>query len=62
MASLGLDIASLLPGARWPQQIEVRAGKYVVRPRYEVTAADGRSRIAHVNVERNRPEAGLQAA
>ena len=57
----GLDTASLLPGARWPQQIEVRAGKYVVRPRYEVTASDGRSRIAHVNVERTdlRPDPKL---
>ena len=50
-ASYALDIAELLPEARWPQQIEIRAGKYVVRPRYEVTAR-GRRRIAHVNVER----------
>ncbi len=50
-ASHALDIAELLPEARWPQQIEMRAGKYVVRPRYEVTAR-GRRRIAHVNVER----------
>src|SRR5262249_23305673 len=27
--------------------------KYVVRPRYEVFSANGRQRIAHVNVERN---------
>ncbi len=47
-----LDTAELLPAARWPQQIEVRAGKHFVRPRYEVFAADGRSRIAHANVER----------
>lgn len=47
-----LDIAELLPEARWPQQIEVRAGKHFVRPRYEVFAANGRSRIAHANVER----------
>jgi hypothetical protein len=50
-ASYALDVASLLPQARWPQQIEVTAGKYMVRPRYEVTAR-GRRRIAHVNVER----------
>ncbi|MHA1570297.1 MAG: hypothetical protein ACTSWM_00650, partial [Alphaproteobacteria bacterium] len=50
--SFKLDVASLLPDARWPQQIEVSAGKHVVRPRYEVEAASGRSRIAHVNVER----------
>ena len=47
-----LDTAELLPAARWPQQIEVRAGKHFVRPRYEIFAADGRSRIAHANVER----------
>jgi hypothetical protein len=50
-ATYALDVATLLPAARWPQQIEMRAGKYVVRPRYEVTAR-GRRRIAHVNVER----------
>ncbi len=50
--SFKLDVAALLPEARWPQQIEVNAGKHVVRPRYEVEAQNGRSRIAHVNVER----------
>ncbi|HKW55460.1 MAG TPA: hypothetical protein VJO12_17345, partial [Stellaceae bacterium] len=50
-ASYALDIAKLLPQARWPQQLEMRAGKYVVRPRYEVTSR-GKRRIAHVNVER----------
>ncbi len=48
-----LDTAELLPDAAWPQQIEVHAGKYFVRPRYEVFGADGRARIAHVNVERS---------
>ena len=48
-----LDTRDLLPEARWPQQIEVRAGKHFVRPRYEVFVAEGRSRIAHANVERN---------
>ncbi|HWE74616.1 MAG TPA: hypothetical protein VG328_15755 [Stellaceae bacterium] len=56
-ASHALDVASLLPAARWPQQIEVSAGKYMVRPRYEIVRADkvtgiARRRIAHVNVER----------
>ena len=50
-ASLALDVADLLPGLRWPAQIEVQAGRHVVRPRYEVTRA-GRTRIAHLNVER----------
>ena len=47
-----VDTRDLLPDARWPQQIEVRAGKHFVRPRYEVFAEGGRSRIAHANVER----------
>ncbi|HUC63260.1 MAG TPA: hypothetical protein VMF53_15025 [Alphaproteobacteria bacterium] len=50
-ASYRLDTAELLPEARWPQQIEIQAGKHMVRPRYEIAAA-GRARIAHVNVER----------
>ena len=38
----------------------MRAGRHVVRPRYEVTQAD-RVRIAHVNVERDdlRPDPGI---
>ncbi len=47
-----LDTQTLLPAARWPQQIEVQAGKHFVRPRYEVFAGNGHSRIAHANVER----------
>jgi len=59
-ASLALDVSALLPGLRWPAQIELRAGRHVVRPRYEVTRA-GRSRIAHLNVERAdlRPDPGI---
>jgi hypothetical protein len=52
-ASYPLNVSTLLPRARWPQQIEVQAGRYFVRPRYEVHVGGGRSRIAHVNVERN---------
>ncbi|MFM9912152.1 MAG: hypothetical protein ACKVN9_01280 [Methylophilaceae bacterium] len=48
-----LDVASLFPEARWPKHFEVQAGKYFVRPRYEITTKNGRSRIAHANVERN---------
>ena len=47
-----LDVRELLPGVRWPQQIEITAGKYFVRPRYEVFANTGRQRISHVNVQR----------
>ncbi|MBV9110242.1 MAG: hypothetical protein JO306_12600, partial [Gemmatimonadetes bacterium] len=49
-ASTAVDVAELLPGLAWPAQVEVRAGRHVVRPRYEVTER-GRTRIAHVNVE-----------
>ena len=51
-ASRALDVAELLPDLHWPRQIEVRAGKHVVRPRYEIIGG-GRRRIAHVNVERS---------
>jgi len=59
-ATLALDVSTLLPDLRWPAQIELRAGRHVVRPRYEVTRA-GRTRIAHVNVERAdlQPDPGI---
>jgi len=59
-ATLELDVTEILPGIAWPAQIEVRAGRHVVRPRYEVTRA-GRTRIAHLNVERAdlRPDPGI---
>src|SRR5438270_3401030 len=50
-ASRAVEVAELLPGLAWPRQIELRAGKHIVRPRYEVIAGE-RRRIAHVNVER----------
>lgn len=50
-ATRALDVAELLPDTAWPAQLELHAGKHMVRPRYEVIA-DGRRRIAHVNVER----------
>jgi|HubBroStandDraft_1064217.scaffolds.fasta_scaffold00162_31 hypothetical protein len=50
-ATVALDVATLLPDARWPEQIEIGAGKYIVRPRYEVIRGR-RRRIAHPNVER----------
>jgi hypothetical protein len=51
-ATYRLAVSDLLPNARWPQQIEIRAGKHFVRPRYEVFGA-GRQHIAHPNVERS---------
>lgn len=50
--SFALDVARLMPSLAWPEQIEIRAGKHFVRPRYEITKADGRLRISHPNVER----------
>ncbi|HJU18658.1 MAG TPA: hypothetical protein VJ770_19580 [Stellaceae bacterium] len=50
-ASRAVDVGTILPGLAWPRQVEVRAGKHMVRPRYEILA-EGRRRIAHVNVER----------
>ncbi|MGH7067228.1 MAG: hypothetical protein ACREEU_05505 [Acetobacteraceae bacterium] len=61
-ATLALDVAKLLPEVHWPAQIEIRAGRHVVRPRYEVLR-EGRRRIAHVNVERAdlEPDPGIQS-
>ncbi|MEQ8966198.1 MAG: hypothetical protein RID91_10260 [Azospirillaceae bacterium] len=51
-ATVAADVSALLPDIAWPRQLEVVAGKHFVRPRYEITTAEGRARIAHVNVER----------
>ncbi|HTR17456.1 MAG TPA: hypothetical protein VMI52_10545 [Acetobacteraceae bacterium] len=61
-ATRAVDVAELLPDLRWPAQIELRSGRHVVRPRYEVVR-QGRTRIAHVNVERAdlRPDPGIRA-
>nr|WP_295739017.1 hypothetical protein [uncultured Acidocella sp.] len=60
-ATRALDVAELFPDLRWPAQLEVLAGRHVVRPRYEVVR-DGRTRIAHVNVERAdlKPDPGIK--
>ena len=50
-ASVAVDVAAQLPGLRWPAQVELRCGRHMVRPRYEVLRG-GRRRIAHMNVER----------
>lgn len=62
-ATYKLNVADLLPKARWPQQIEVHTGKYVVRPRYEVRCQETKNqRIAHINVQRHdlKPTISLQ--
>jgi hypothetical protein len=51
-ATCAVDVSELLPGLHWPSQIELRAGRHVVRPRYEVRR-NNRTRIAHLNVERS---------
>ena len=51
-ATVALDVAAMLPSVHWPAQIEVRTGRHAVRPRYEITRGE-RTRIAHVNVERD---------
>jgi hypothetical protein len=50
-ATKALDVAALFPDLHWPGQLELRAGRHLVRPRYEVVRA-ARRRIAHINVER----------
>jgi hypothetical protein len=59
-ATVALDVGSVLPSLRWPAQIELRTGRHVVRPRYEVIRED-RVRISHVNVERGdlEPDAAI---
>lgn len=57
-ATQAINVTQLLPAARYPDQIEISAGRYFVRPRYEVVRNRGRRnaplhrRIAHANVER----------
>jgi hypothetical protein len=60
-ATCPIDVADFFPKLLWPAQLELRAGRHVVRPRYEVTRA-GRTRIAHINVERAdlRPDPGIK--
>ena len=61
-ASHAVDVAAVLPGVTWPAQVEMRAGRHVVRPRYEVVE-EGRTRIAHMNVERAdlKPEPAIKS-
>ncbi|MDF7674621.1 hypothetical protein PT277_04465 [Acetobacteraceae bacterium ESL0709] len=58
--TVALDLGKLFPDVRWPAQFEMRAGKYLVRPRYEISEGR-RTRIAHLNVMRAdlRPDEAL---
>lgn len=51
-ATRAISVAELLPQAAWPDQVEIVAGRYFVRPRYEVMRDGGQRRIAHANVQR----------
>jgi len=51
-ATRAASMRKIMPSLTWPDQVEIHAGKHIVRPRYEVKADNGRSRIAHPNVER----------
>ncbi len=59
-ATMAVDVARLLPGIGWPAQLELRTGRHVVRPRYEVRRG-AHAHVAHVNVERAdlRPDPGI---
>ncbi len=60
-ASIAVDVGEVLPGVHWPAQIEIRTGRHVVRPRYEVHRGPHRL-MAHVNVERAdlKPDPGIK--
>ncbi len=51
-ATIAIDVGEHFPNVKWPQQLELQAGQYFVRPRYEVINDKGYQCIAHVNVER----------
>ncbi|MGG5819782.1 hypothetical protein [Falsiroseomonas sp. HW251] len=55
-----VDIGKALPAHAWPDQLELHAGRHLIRPRYEVLHGP-RRRIAHVNVERSdlEPDPGI---
>jgi hypothetical protein len=46
------DVRTLFPELEWPDQIEIEAGRYIVRPRYEIRRTNGTVTLAHANVER----------
>ncbi|QDH17856.1 adenine nucleotide alpha hydrolase family protein [Swingsia samuiensis] len=59
--TVAINIGELFPDLKWPEQLEMRAGRHVVRPRYEITQRK-RTRIAHLNVERDnlRPDPSIR--
>jgi len=59
--TIAVDVGKIFPELAWPTQLEMRAGRHLVRPRYEITQR-GRTRIAHLNVERDniRPDPAIR--
>jgi hypothetical protein len=55
------EVSDYFPDAQWPQQLELHAGHYFVRPRYEVVNRKGYRCMAHVNVERSDLKPDLKA-
>ncbi|QDH25641.1 hypothetical protein D5366_10900 [Neokomagataea tanensis] len=60
--TVAVDIGSLFPDVQWPSQLEMRPKRHLVRPRYEIREG-GRTRIAHLNVERDniKPDPAIRA-
>lgn len=52
-ATREIDLSATLSQARWPDQIEITAGRHFVRPRFETKDCRGHRRFAHANVERS---------
>lgn len=48
-----IDIADYFSDTLYPKQLELFAGKYFVRPRYEIVLENGNRCMAHINVERD---------
>ncbi|MFT9449581.1 hypothetical protein [Gluconobacter japonicus] len=59
--TVAVNVGALFPDLAWPSQLEMRSGRHLVRPRYEIDQR-GRTRIAHLNVERDniRPDPAIR--
>ncbi|MFT9446437.1 hypothetical protein [Gluconobacter japonicus] len=59
--TLAVNVGALFAELAWPSQLEMRSGRHLVRPRYEIEQR-GRTRIAHLNVERDniRPDPAIR--
>ncbi len=59
--TVAVDVGALFPDLAWPDQLELIAGRHVVRPRYETLRSGGRVTLNHLNVERTdlRPDPAI---